>query len=182
MQRIVLTPEEYSNYNLIPSFDESELDFDLHDYNLVMSACKRLTESLLARNAIPENRIEYFTNPAYRFGHGNKSRYYYFQQNLGEGQSVIEHQSFIKYLDYFIHGSKLTQELKNQLDRIRDNNYDSDVYEEARLTLRSFYKSYIQKGKKSDFAEEVFKHCLDIGMSLHNAGNVRSVVMSFPNK
>lgn len=181
MERIKLTPEEEVCYDQIASFNIHSNTFQNSDYHQTMLHCSKLTKSILKRKAIPKHRLDYFYDASYNQGHSNKSKFEEFKRNAGTPEEVYSHQDFLKYLSYFLHGSQLSNEFKLPFQKIRDSTYDSDLSEESRAFLRSYFKrEYKQTSSdKKIFAEEVFKFCLDIGLELHNASNVRFRIMDF---
>jgi hypothetical protein len=66
-----------------------------------------LTESLLERDAIPEVRVLYFTDPERNPGGRGKLRHEIFEKNGTSGTDVYAHPNFLKYLEYFIYGPHL---------------------------------------------------------------------------
>lgn len=178
MERVELTPREAEYADQIASYDVGSFEFNECDYGRTMKACKKLTESLLKRDVIPQHRIKYFTNAEYNLGRGNKSRKYYFEEILNGKGDILEHQDFLKYLDYFINGSKLTQEFKEKLQKVKDEcAYDSDFPDESYTIIRAHFRKNTDNIQKKDFANEVFKLCLDMGLSLYVSSRVQEKLM-----
>ncbi|RPI21285.1 MAG: hypothetical protein EHM61_25150 [Acidobacteria bacterium] len=72
---------------------------DSHEeYREVCRAASQLAKSLLKRAAIPEIRLAYFTKPEYNIG-SRKSRLEVFESNGTEGDDVLGHPHFLKYLN-----------------------------------------------------------------------------------
>lgn len=66
-----------------------------------------LAESLLKRQAVPEIRLLYFTDPERNPGGRGKSRQEIFEGNGTAGPEIIAHPHFLPYLQYFIYGPRL---------------------------------------------------------------------------
>ena len=95
---VQLTPEE-------ATLREQMEDEFAHTRPYTGQHARRLLEALHKRNAIPQVRIDTFTQ-AYPGGRG-KSRLDVFKRNDRSGKSVAEHPHFVKYLRYFIDGPAL---------------------------------------------------------------------------
>jgi hypothetical protein len=95
---VQLTPEEVA----LRQHMEAELAGD-SPYS--GKAANRLMKSLYSRNAIPEVRIRYFTEP-YPGGRG-KSHRDVFLRNGCQGDAIFEHATFVPYLRYFMDGPAL---------------------------------------------------------------------------
>jgi hypothetical protein len=99
-----LTPEEDALYGRI-SFDWDSLDHAAFIKN--GDAVVALMKGLLARKAIPQIRMKYFTNPAYRSGRIKGSHRDLFRRNRNTDDEMMRHAHFLDYLHYFLHGPKL---------------------------------------------------------------------------
>jgi hypothetical protein len=73
-------------------------------------AC-RLMKALLARGAIPPQRLSYFSNPTYRSGYPRGSRQQLFERNGTIGDEIYRHPNFLDYMRYFLFGAQLPEEL-----------------------------------------------------------------------
>jgi hypothetical protein len=76
-----------------------------------LMAMAALVESLLKRDAIPEVRLLYFTDPERNPGGRGKSRRDVFKRNGTSGAKILEHPNFIKYFEYFVCGPNLPNEI-----------------------------------------------------------------------
>lgn len=65
-----------------------------------------LATALLARGAIPNVRLLYFTDPDRNPG-SRKSRQAIFESNGTSGDGILQHPHFLPYLRYFINGPRL---------------------------------------------------------------------------
>lgn len=66
-----------------------------------------LMKSLIARKAIPELRVKWFTDPAYFPGGRGKSRKQMFERNGCIGDEIFRHPHFLEYLRTFLYGANL---------------------------------------------------------------------------
>lgn len=146
-----------------------------HDYERTINAgyaSRRLIESLMKRQAIPEHRIRYFTDPSYNSGQRKGSRAEVFRRNAGSNGEMYEHPHFWKYLLYFIDGPQLPAELLTRIatlcaDEMRDH---GSVEKLARQTCRAL------TGDTEHLSEEYFKSVVECGGTLTEAQNVRRAV------
>src|SRR6266545_4467194 len=65
-------------------------------------AVNTLMKSLIARNAIPPQRVKYFLDPTYYDGGRGKSRKQVFERNGCTGEDIFRHPHFLEYLRYFL--------------------------------------------------------------------------------
>jgi hypothetical protein len=72
------------------------------------AAAVPLARSLLARGAIPDVRLAYFTDPDRNIGL-KRSRQQVFEDNGARGDEMFGHGHFLPYLRYFIFGPDLPQ-------------------------------------------------------------------------
>lgn len=148
MQRIELTPDEQEFYERISNDPEKD---DLPFAGL-------LYEKLREREAIPIERLKYFYTDEYNIGARGKSRYDVFERNNTRGKEIYVHPHFIKYLEYFINGPDLPQNLKREIDYIfSTTTYHDDALEEVFSHLKS--RKLIPKdlSERERFSEEIFK-------------------------
>src|SRR5688572_18811033 len=66
-----------------------------------------LMNSLHDRDAIPHQRLRYFTDPDYKPGRLKGSRQQVFERNGTRGAEIFEHPHFKEYLRYFLFGAEL---------------------------------------------------------------------------
>lgn len=67
----------------------------------------KLIDKLVAREAIPEVRRKYFTDPHYSGGPRGKSKQGMFEGDGTRGRDIFRHPHFLEYLHYFLFGAKL---------------------------------------------------------------------------
>lgn len=155
--------------------DAARLLRNNHDYERTINAgyaSRQLMESLLKREAIPEQRLRYFTDAAYNSGHTKGSRYELFRRNTASNSEMYEHPHFWKYLLYFLDGPELPSEVAERFaslcaDQVRDH---GSVEKLARATARTI------PGDPAEKAEELFKLVMECGGTLSEATNVRRTV------
>src|SRR5260370_25677021 len=85
-------------------------------------ACSRsdLMASLIKRNAIPNHRVQYFTNPDYHFGSTKGAYKDVFERNGTKGREIFEHPHFLKFLRYFLFGASLPEDaIREFAERVR---------------------------------------------------------------
>jgi hypothetical protein len=122
-------------------------------------ASRALMESLLKRNAIPEARLSFFTDP-YPGGHG-KSHLDVFKTNL-MGRHVFEDSGFVRrYLRYFINGPDLPAKVMERFCEIANGDYLTiDLYD----LLRRYARQETRNAPFSDrgyYPEEFYKLALE---------------------
>ena len=125
----------------------------------------RLTESLLARTAIPNHRIEYFTNPDMNVGGYGKSRKAVFEKNGTSGQNIFRHPDFIKYLQYFLHGPDLPQATITGFYQIVDERRGTsgEILDQITAFVRKEVREKNLSRKKA--AEEFYKLAYEVNES-----------------
>lgn len=138
-------------------------------------ACQ-LMNSLLSRNAIPEVRMDYFTNPEFNVGGHGSSRMAIFERNGTRGDEIFKHPHFLQYLSYFIYGACLPDRF------IRD--FYNAVQECGQVTsgdighLGKFAKQQTRSEQLDPptAAEEFYKLVLDCRLSESIARSIRDDV------
>lgn len=146
------------------------------------NAAVQLMKSLIKREAIPEIRWEYFTDPKHCLGRGNKSYKELFKQHGWSNEQMYEDNNFIhEFLYYFIHGPRTGQKFDAQfdafIDSIHSTAYSTNDYHVAQ---RKFIKDFMNKTPVAyeyiyQFGLEYFKIKKDkcrYPVSEHLAGNL----------
>jgi len=151
-----------------------QIDFTGRDY--CAEQAHKLAKSLIERNVIPKIRLEYFTEPQYNIQGRGKSRLQNWKrENLDE---ILKHPHFIKYLQYFINGPKISPEHIYEFEELvkkSDPITSGDTIDFCSLAKKQAKSS----GKKAkDEAEEYYKLCLEIGIDEETARVIRSAVMN----
>lgn len=154
----------------------TRINFDAHDRDAIRQSCAasaELTPLLLARGAIPAERLAYFTDPD-SFD-GKRSRLEVFERNGTKGDEVLEHPNFLKHLRYFVHGSRLPLRVQNAMrDIVGDpEHFTSGDLEPVRVLARHLVRD---QGLGATSADAFFQLMLDLGLSADQAHSVRKTV------
>ena len=137
-----------------------------------------LTESLLKREAIPEVRLLYFTDPEHNPGGRGKSRQQIFEKNGTSGEEIYAHPHFLKYLEYFIYGPNLPSSIVAKFkETMSFSGYLTagdidDLVPDARASVRSARLS------PHDAAEEFHKLALECGAMPSSAESIRKSILA----
>lgn len=143
-----------------------------------MGPMDELTELLLDRQAIPNVRLWYFTEPDRNPGTRGKSRQQIFEQNGTVGDEIQAHPSFIKILEYFVFGPKLPASVikmfkeEAMLSGMLTYGDINDLAPKARAAVRSYNLI------PHDAAEELHKLALECGASPDGAASLRKSVLA----
>ncbi len=136
------------------------------------AAASRLAKSLLARSAIPEIRLAYFTDARFNIG-SKRSRKEVFESNGTSGDAILEHPNFLKYLRYFVYGPNLPPATIAGFCRlVEENRGTSGMVLDA---LRTYARREVRKGGPNahDASEEFFKLALECGLDEGFARSIR---------
>jgi hypothetical protein len=141
-----------------------------------------LTNLLLDRQAIPDVRLLYFTEPDRNPGARGKSRQQIFEQNGTKDDEIQVHPSFLKILEYFLFGPQLPASI---IKMFKDEAIFSgmltygdinDLTPKARAAVRSYNLA------PHDAAEEFHKLALECGASPDGAASLRKSILSVRSK
>lgn len=137
----------------------------------------QLTHSLLNRNAIPTQRLKYFTEPAYNIGGRGKSRQENFIRNAGGTENMIRHGHFLKYLRYFIHGANLPEDILTEFSNaVKEcGNITSGDIDPLSKRARELIRTFNLVPKSA--ADEFYKLSLDLGLDPIDATSIYSSVL-----
>jgi hypothetical protein len=155
------------------------LDFDITqgDWELRMArlnAAGALTESLLKREAIPEIRRQYLTDPELNIGGHSKSRIQGFTAHGIQGSAIFRHANFLKYVRYFINGPELPTATVAGFRRIVEDEVGTSG--EVLDQLCRFTRSEVRRGlpvERYKLPEEFFKLALECKLDFYTAKCVR---------
>jgi hypothetical protein len=131
-----------------------------------------LFQLLLEREAIPEVRLLYFTDPKRNPGGRGKSRQQIFEKNGTSGADIYGHGNFINYLGYFVYGPDLPPQIIARFKEARSSSGYltggdiNDLMPFARAAVRSagldpheaakeFHKLALECGAASSSAESI---------------------------
>lgn len=175
--RLAFTPEEEA---LVARID-LRLSHRNHDeahaaYQANKEPILALLASLSERGGVPAHRLSYWNDPDYNYGRIKASRKGLFERNDCHGEEIYTHPHFIKHLRYILLGADLPDAVISEFEReVGDPQWvtSSDALalgKHARALVRRYG---LEAGRAAD---EFFKLCLDIGLSLRTAlGVMRSV-------
>jgi len=143
----------------------------------IADAMLELMRSLLERNAIPEARKKFFTDPSYNIGGHGLSRLQVFEKNGTRGDDIFRHGNFVKYLRYFVFGPDLTAPVIQAFqEKVRDCGEpftSGDVITVAEFA-RQLTRSHRLDSRQA--ADEFYKLALDCGLDADCARSIRESV------
>jgi hypothetical protein len=169
--RIEMTAEEEALLKGI-LFDTSASDF--HVVGLENGEkVTALMRSLLVRQAIPEERWRYFTDPELNPRH-RKSRRQIFIDNGCTGDAILTHPHFLKYLRYFVSGPQLPTGVIARFKELA-----TGPFWELEPLL-AFVRACVRERRvqRDDAAEEFYKLALECAVALREAEFVRTDAMN----
>lgn len=172
---IVLEPADLALIDTM-SFDPLVFRGDHEAFLANAESAFTLTEHLLARNAIPEHRIRYFTDPNFNPGGRGNSRQEQFARNGTSGDDILRHPNFLKYLRYFIYGADLPPSIMEPFVRsvTACGSISSGDLAPLGAIARKLARAHNLDG--GFIADEFYKLCLDLGMSSTSASSIRASV------
>jgi hypothetical protein len=130
-----------------------------------------LMQSIIDRGAIPDIRLQYFTDPELNIG-TKMSRKEVFEHNGTRGSAIFEHSHFLKYLRYFIFGPQLPDPVIDGF--VKQVN---DWYMELDSLCKSSRQAVRQYGMDPHTAcEEFHKLALECGLEHYEARMIRDAV------
>lgn len=168
---VELTSTEAKLYARIPHTPSHE------GWDDVADAMESLVHSLLARDAVPEVRLQLFHDAEFAET-GIKSRLEVFESNGTVGDDIYRSPYFIPYLRHFIHGPNLPRDVMDGLvailneDRGTSGMVMNDYRQFARAAIRDRHLS------PSDAATEFFRLGVEIGMGVPAARALRDAARS----
>lgn len=131
-----------------------------------------LLRSLSDRQAIPQERRNYWNIPDYNPGRVLASRKGVFERNGTLGEDIYSHPHFIPYLRFFLFGAELPDEMISAFEAgVGDPAWasSSDIVPIGKLPRDLTRRHGLDK---SSAADELFKLCLDMGLELSTAESV----------
>lgn len=136
-----------------------------------------LLKMLLARKAIPELRIRYFTDPSFNIG-TKKSRKQIFEVNGTKGDEIFKHPHFLPFLIYFISGPNLPKEIIDNFNKlVAAEPYISGSDLQA---IQQFVRNATRQHDliPREACEEFYKLALECGLGVDHSRFVRETVRS----
>lgn len=136
-----------------------------------------LMRSLIARRALPAQRVRYWTDPEFKPGGVRGSREGVFERNGCSGEEIFTHPHFLKYLRYFLFGSELPEVVITAFEQ-RVGNPEWVSLSDG-IPLGKFARGLARQYglERETAAEEFFKLCLDMGINLSTALSIRKAVL-----
>lgn len=170
---IDLTPAEQA---LLDTIELRDSHFNHAVYLANKEPVLALLRSLIEREAIPDERLNYWLDPDYNVG-VSTSRKGVFDRNRRVGEEIYTHPHFLRYLRYFLFGADLPELVVQRFEEQVGNPEwvtSGDVIPIAncaRTLTRQFNLD------RTRAPEEFFKLSLDVGLDLDTALQVRRTVM-----
>jgi hypothetical protein len=149
-----------------------EREADIRNGNAV-NALMRL---LIARKAIPAQRVKYFVDPAYHIGGRGKSRKQVFERNGCAGEDIFRHPHFLESFWYFLHGSSLPEAVSEEFrDALRHHReISSRNIASLAKSARNIARAYRLEAQEA--GDEFYKLALDCGLKHGYAEDIRTAV------
>ena len=140
----------------------------------------QLVNAFMARDAIPKIRLEYFTDAE----HGSRGKSYQrlFENNGTEGEDILRHASFLKFLRYFMRGPDLPLPVIEAFSDVVEScgPVTSGDVEILRKNARTLTKQYSLPPHHA--ADEFYKLVLECGAGQMYADSVRRAVLEVKQK
>lgn len=171
---LALTPEEKALADQIDFRDEIAHHEDGHEiYKANRVPIMALLNFLIVRDAIPKNRLAYWTSPELNPGRIKGSHKEIFKRNGSDGEEAYTHPNFIPLFRYFLYGAKLPQAAIDEFEaQVGSPEWfgGSDMIALTKKTLELVRKYGLRGSRDSD---EFMKLALDLGLNSYNANSVR---------
>jgi hypothetical protein len=172
---IELTPEEGRIWSaMIRRQEEFLSDYDAVQKNGEM--VNQLMISLVARGAIPEVRLKYFSDTKFSARGRQGSHYDQFKTSNRTDEEVYSHPNFLSFLRYFVLGADLPPTIVEEFSAkaFRYGHVGpSDALELGQLARQQVRKFGLAP---HDVDEEYYRLALDCGIYQGHAERVRDVV------
>lgn len=158
--------------------DQITFGFGHSDNEVIRESAKAasfLATLLLEREAIPEIRIRFFTEPEFNTD-VNKSRLQVFESDGVTGYVIFGDPRFLEYLHYFIYGPKLPDQVINEFSNVA---YPYEYISGGEIKdLRELAISLVDEYKLNpkEVACEFFKLAIECGMDVYYAQSIRDTV------
>lgn len=135
-----------------------------------------LLRSLDTRKAIPQERLNYWSDPSYRTGRIKASRKGIFERNGCTGNDIYTHPHFLEHLRYFLFGCELPDAVIDEFEtQVGDPRWVSGS---DSIEIGKFARTLVRKYDldRSQAPEEFFKLCLDLGLGRNTSERVMASV------
>ncbi|MGY4157880.1 hypothetical protein ACVINW_003722 [Bradyrhizobium sp. USDA 4461] len=174
---IALTSEEQELLRKVDLRDDLPVGVDAHAvYQSNRAPILALMKSLVDRRAIPQHRVDFFTDASYKPGRPRGSRQSLFERNGTRGEEIFEHPHFKPYLRYFLNGCELPSTAISEFEREVGNPEwvsGSDGIDLAKKAIAICRRHRIPR---HEAAEEFFKLALDMGIRLCQANTIQAII------
>lgn len=145
-------------------------------YNANKQPILALLRSLSERDAVPQERRNFWNDPRYHTGRTKASHKGLFERNGCTGSDIYTHPHFIPYLRYFLFGPELPDAVISAFEEKVGNPKwvtSSDIVPLGRFARDLARQHHLNP---SEASKEFFKLCLDMGLGIGTAESVmRSV-------
>lgn len=175
---IELTPDETMLADAI-DFDPHAMLGNTQASHVNSDLVAQLTNSLLRRKAIPDQRLSYFSDPEYNIGGRGKSRRDSFLRHGHDDETLMRHGHFLRYLRYFIYGADLPEAVLQSFVRAAKSCGPITSGDIAPLSAKARQLARAHRLEPKAAADEFFKLCLDLDMSVSDAGSIRGAVLQY---
>lgn len=152
--------------------DQTKLDHER--YKQQQPLVLRLLKSLVERNAIPEVRRLYWSDPEYQIGRLKASHKGLFERNGRQVEEIYTHPHFLKYLRYCLFGAQLPEGAISEFEEAVGNPEwvsSGDITDITKGTRKIVRKYGLQTED-----EEFYRLALDVGLNQSYAQIVRDAV------
>ncbi|MEA9609087.1 hypothetical protein QY702_22370 [Xanthomonas campestris pv. plantaginis] len=142
-----------------------------------LAPMEQLASSILGRNAVPEVRLSYFSEPEFNPTGRGKSRQDVFEKNGTSGGEILAHPSFLKHLEYFICGPDLPNVA---IEKFKSEASSSHLSGSDIVDLGPYARSCVRQYRLDPHhaSEEFFKLAVECGAMPGFADNLRKSVRS----
>ncbi len=158
------------------NFEPSETVHDRASWRPIADAMEELMRSLRDRNAIPELRRKFFTDPKLFIGGHGCSHRQWFERRGTRGDAIFRHGNFVKFLRYFVYGPALPKAI---IESFQQKVIDCGSFTSGdRGTVCDFARQLTRSHglEAGNAAEEFYKLALECGLDANDAHSVRDVV------
>ena len=173
---IELTEREKTLVSQI-NFNFSGTSYNADSWRPIADAMEELMRSLLGRNAIPEARRKFFSDPTFFIGGHGRSHLQVFEGNGTRGDAIFRHPHFAKYLRYFVYGPDLSKPIIAAFQQRVIDCGDPFTSGDS-ITVGDFARQLTRSHglEAGNAAEEFYKLALDCGLDSGDARSIRDAV------
>lgn len=169
--QVELTEDETEILNGI-ELDQTALDHE--QYQRQAPLILELLRSLAERNAIPEIRLKYWSDPEYHIGRLKTSYRGRFERNGNQGDEIYIHPNFLPYLRYFLFGAQLPAAAIAEFEKVVGK---PEWISSGDITdINKGTRDIVRKYGLQDQDEEFYRLALDVGLDQWFAKSVRDAV------